>query len=377
MFSTNVCTWCAINEFVACGDHAGGSAADAPDGAVSDALPVDSAVNDALPVDGAVNDALPVDGAVSDATSDAQVDQCTPNTMRVSTSPALILTDNGISTSTVAVADAGNFLVGLQLTTAISHTAGSDLDIVLVSPRGTRVLITSDNGGNRDDVFNGTVWTDTAATPATDAIFVDTVVSTPLAPESALAVFVGEDPNGDWTLEITDDATSDTGTLNSWELQLIAVAGTLIQSPQSFTSTQTVATIDTMTVISEIPVTGAPTEICDVNVTTLLEHTASNDIDMAVIAPSGTRVVLTTDNGAAFDNIFNGTVWDDNVNQPAADLAYQNGVLAPSLTPEGALGRFAGENANGTWTLEITDDASGDSGTLNGWSLEVSSCTCQ
>ena len=43
------------------------------------------------------------------------------------------------------------------------------------------------------------------------------------------------------------------------------------------------------------------------------------------------------------------------------------------MVPEGALGAFIGENPNGVWTLEVEDVAAADDGSLNGWSLDVTS----
>ena len=36
-----------------------------------------------------------------------------------------------------------------------------------------------------------------------------------------------------------------------------------------------------------------------------------------------------------------------------------------------SVGDFVGEESKGTWRLIVSDVASGDSGTLNGWSLEI------
>src|SRR6185295_18692948 len=41
--------------------------------------------------------------------------------------------------------------------------------------------------------------------------------------------------------------------------------------------------------------------------------------------------------------------------------------------PDGVLATLNGQNANGTWQLEINDQASGDSGTLNAWSITLGS----
>ena len=45
--------------------------------------------------------------------------------------------------------------------------------------------------------------------------------------------------------------------------------------------------------------------------------------------------------------------------------------FAGSFQPEGLLSDFDGEDPNGTWMLEVTDDAGGDTGTLNSWSITL------
>ena len=135
-------------------------------------------------------------------------------------------------------------------------------------------------------------------------------------------------------------------------------------------------------VTSTIVVAGAGTAILDVDATTFIQHTFSADLDITITSPAGTVVTLTTDNGASNDNVFNGTVWDDDAN-PAGqvpyttnnglvtDHTYVNLTLASPLTPEEALAAFIGEDPNGTWTLTISDDLAGDGGSLNSWSLDI------
>ena len=101
--------------------------------------------------------------------------------------------------------------------TQLTHSRSSDLSVTLTSPAGTVVTLTSGNGGLNADVFDGTVWDD-QANPAgqvpyseneglvTDHTYQTGVTATPLAPEEALGAFVGEDPNGIWTLRVGDVA---------------------------------------------------------------------------------------------------------------------------------------------------------------------------
>ena len=63
-----------------------------------------------------------------------------------------------------------------------------------------------------------------------EAVFANLVTETPLTVESALGAFVGEDPNGTWTLTIGDEAALDTGSVNSWSLDL-TTAGSCYQAP--------------------------------------------------------------------------------------------------------------------------------------------------
>lgn len=41
------------------------------------------------------------------------------------------------------------------------------------------------------------------------------------------------------------------------------------------------------------------------------------------------------------------------------------------MVPEEPLAALEGEDPNGTWTLDVVDDAGGDSGTVNSWSLTI------
>jgi uncharacterized repeat protein (TIGR01451 family) len=145
--------------------------------------------------------------------------------------PTAIPTGPAVVTSTVVVSGAGPYLFDLDLTTFITHTFPGDIDMTLTSPAGTVVTITTDNAGTNDDVFNGTVWNDDA-NPAgqvpyttnngmvTDQAYAIGVLASPLTPEEPLAAFIGENPNGTWTITISDDAAGDGGNLASWSLDI-------------------------------------------------------------------------------------------------------------------------------------------------------------
>ncbi|HEU4387635.1 MAG TPA: proprotein convertase P-domain-containing protein, partial [Blastocatellia bacterium] len=95
---------------------------------------------------------------------------------------------------------------------------------------------------------------------------------------------------------------------------------------------------------------------------------------------------LTTDNGDSPTilnrNAFAGTLWDDKAgatNPPGAvtDASYVDNVAETPLAPEEGLAAFNGENPNGLWTLTINDDLFDLAvGTLNSWSLEITTIAC-
>ncbi len=115
--------------------------------------------------------------------------------------------------------------LGLQsVCIKISHSYDADLDIFLVSPNGTTIELSTDNGGSGDhygsntanDLGPYTCFDMSAATAVTAgaAPFAGTY-----RPEGDF-IFAnnGQNPNGNWTLRVYDDAGGDIGTLLYWQL---------------------------------------------------------------------------------------------------------------------------------------------------------------
>ncbi|HRK34231.1 MAG TPA: proprotein convertase P-domain-containing protein [Candidatus Hydrogenedentes bacterium] len=300
-----------------------------------------------------------------------------------------------VRTSTILVSGAGNFLLDVDVVTTIQHTFCADLDITIQSPRGTIVTLTTDNGGAADDVFNGTLWDDSAnpsgtapyvSNPGlvTDHPFANDVTAESLVPEEALAAFIGENPNGIWKLTVSDDTASDGGMLSGWSV-LVTTVEKRIALPEAVVTENTNALaipIGPDTVTSDLLVDGAGAFLFDVNVQTTVSHPFPQDLDITLTSPSGTVVTLTTDNGNGHADVFNGTLWDDDADPRselpyvtndglATDRAYTPREVATALVPEEALGAFVGENPNGRWILSIHDDTAPDGGLLTAWSLSI------
>jgi predicted outer membrane repeat protein len=287
------------------------------------------------------------------------------------------------TTAQIVVAGMGTYLHDLNVLTFLRHTYNRDIGITITSPSGTVVtLINRVQIVDLVNIFNGTVWDDQAnpggQVPystnnglATDHVYQSGVLAPWLAPSTALGAFIGENPNGTWTITVTDHEAFDVGVLDSWTLDLttLSTAPSTVENTFTNTTPVSIASSGTPVVTSTLNVSGIGRSILDVNLQTFLRHTFARDIDMTLTSPSGRVVTLTTDNGAGNDNVFNGTVWDDDAATSVTNASYVNNVPLATLIPEEALAAFLGEDPNGTWTLTISDDEGGDGGSLDSWSL--------
>lgn len=117
---------------------------------------------------------------------------------------AVDIPDNDASgiTSVITVADTVTVFDSNTLVD-ITHTYIGDLIVTLTSPAGTVATLHNRQGGGADDInqtFNS-------------------------------AAFNGEVATGDWTLAVSDNAGIDTGTLNSWTLNLTGLGEASPQPP--------------------------------------------------------------------------------------------------------------------------------------------------
>lgn len=122
---------------------------------------------------------------------------------------------------------------------------------------------------------------------------------------------------------------------------------------------------------STITVPGNP-RIADIDVSIQLNHALMQDLDVSLRSPSGNDVGLFTDIGAAATGGQSqmDAVFDDEAAIPPTFTALRNLSLKPELNYR--LSWFDGENAGGTWTLDVRDDTTNASGgTLTGWSLRI------
>jgi subtilisin-like proprotein convertase family protein len=104
----------------------------------------------------------------------------------------------------------------------ITHTWVGDLQIELIGPDGTRVMLADRPGGpdNAGDNFVNTVFSDSAATPLSAGSAPYTGTFKPQG--GRLAAFNGKPVAGKWTLRVADVSAYDTGTLTGWGVRTAA-----------------------------------------------------------------------------------------------------------------------------------------------------------
>ncbi len=107
--------------------------------------------------------------------------------------------------------------------------------------------------------------------------------------------------------------------------------------------------------------------VTDVNVTVNISHNWDADIDITLVAPDGTEIDLSSDNGGTGDDYIN-TVFDDDA---TTAITAGSPPFTGTFSPEQPLSVLNGGNAGGTWTLRVADDEAIISGTLDSWSIEI------
>ena len=150
-------------------------------------------------------------------------------------------------------------------------------------------------------------------------------------------------------------------------LALVSITPLLATSYPSSDIPKAISSSGTPTVTSIINVPASADTITDVNITLDITHSWDDDLDITLIHPDGTRIELSTDNGGSNDHYTN-TAFDQ---QAATSITSGSAPFTGTFRPEGNLDSLNGKTATGNWTLEIHDDANNDGGSLNSWSLDI------
>jgi subtilisin-like proprotein convertase family protein len=136
---------------------------------------------------------------------------------------------------------------------------------------------------------------------------------------------------------------------------------------------------------STIEVSGVSGTISNLKVTIAnLSHTWPSDIDMVLFGPTGAHSIIFTDAIGSSTGI-TGRTYTFQTGATALPLSgypasgtygvvnggSYSGSGTPSTVTNTGLGTFNGTNPNGTWSLYVYDQTSGDIGSIGSWSLEI------
>ncbi len=230
------------------------------------------------------------------------------------------------ATATTSSAGGGSVLTKGVPVTGLGAATGASLNYTMVVPAGSTNLTFTTSGGTGDSdmyVKFGSAPTDTvydcrpyASGNAETCTFAAPSAGTYYVRLKAYATFAGVSLVGNYTTGGGGGTTT-------------------------YTNTTPFAIADNATINSPITVSGrtgngpAATPVA-VNIT----HTYKGDLKVDLVAPDGSVYVLHNRTGGSTDNIIQ--------------------TFSVNLTTEAL---------NGTWNLRVNDNASGDTGTLNSWSI--------
>ena len=158
------------------------------------------------------------------------------------------------------------------------------------------------------------------------------------------------------------------GTLDGMDLPLpgfvVSSGGT---STDTFISTGSVPIDDVATSLSTITIPVGSGLVRDINVRINLTHTWVSDLDITLIAPDSTEIVLASGVGLDGDG-FTNTIFDDSA---TISIVAGTAPFTGTFRPAQPLSIFNGLLLEGIWTLKIDDVIGGDFGTLLDWSMEI------
>lgn len=164
-----------------------------------------------------------------------------------------------------------------------------------------------------------------------------------------------------------------------WRVKANSPCGDSVSPTFSFTTGASVCTLyeseDVPVTILPIPndvestltVSGVPSALADLNVRGLaITHTWISDISVRLESPSGTNVLIMGASCGSEDN------FDLNLDDQAPPGPWPCPPIGGgTYRPTQPLAAFNGEDANGTWTLMVSDSAAQDGGSVDGWGVEI------
>jgi Zn-dependent metalloprotease/subtilisin-like proprotein convertase family protein len=240
---------------------------------------------------------------------------CINSTFSSTDVPKAIPDNNATGITSVLPVTGNGTVASLSLSLNITHTFRGDLVVTLVAPDGTSFIVSNRAGGSADNI----------------------VIS-----NMAITTFNGHTGAGTWQLKVQDRAAADVGTLNSWSLAIVGNCGGGGVN-WSGSASPNLATLDNGSVCSSLSVA-----------------TTGGDSSQAKLDIAGRHDFCSVLSGTLAHNGTTVTAFPTNT--------FANGACNFTFSNRAVAG-LSGDSA-GTWTFCVRDnDAFGDTGTLNTWSV--------
>ena len=201
--------------------------------------------------------------------------------------------------------------------------------------------------------------------------------------DKALAAVAGSSISGKVYKDLNANGTfdgSDTGVSGQTVFLDSNSNGVADSSTTSFTNSTATAIADSTATTSALSrTTSAITSTATGRVTNLtvsinVTHARASDLDFALLTPAGIRIPLLSNLDGISGNA--GTGFNLTLSDAASTYiqgVFSSSVLTGTYKPQSQLAAAIGESAAGTWTLEARDAKSGSTGTINSWSLGITS----
>ncbi len=279
--------------------------------------------------------------------------------------------------------------------TNFSHTSPDDVDLMLVAPNGSRVVLMSDVGGANPVTNLSLLFSDAASSSLPDSGVITSGNYKPTnfeagdgfpapapagAPTGArLSALNGSAANGTWQLFLVDDNGGNAGSINGGWTLFVQNSADAIAIPASGAA---------QPYASEKTVLGVQGTITKVTATlSNFSHTSPDDVDVMLVAPNGRSVVLMSDVGGntevgglniTFDDLAAGSLPDSGplTSGTAKPTDFEPGDVFPLPAPQtltgSTLAAFYGSAPTGVWKLFVVDDTGANAGSIAGsWSINL------
>jgi subtilisin-like proprotein convertase family protein len=109
-----------------------------------------------------------------------------------------------------------------------------------------------------------------------------------------------------------------------------------------------------------------------------LDHSWVGDLTATLQSPAGTKVTLLNRPGGSGNsgNNFCQTVLDDSAASSIQSVTSAGAPYTGTFKPASPFSAFVGENANGTWVLNVIDNVTTDTGSVRAFSVKVTGFQC-